>query len=46
MDLLKQQEELHIEGQKVLDELVLLPELQKYGEPIIVGSFALALLTR
>ena len=46
MDLLKQQEELHIEGQKVLDGLVLLPELQKYGEPIIVGSFALELLTR
>lgn len=46
MDLLKQQEELHDEGQKVLDELGLLPELQKYGQPVIVGSFALGLLTR
>lgn len=44
--LLEQQEQLHEESQRVLDELALLPELQKYGEPFIVGSFALELLTR
>lgn len=44
--LVEQQDKLHSEGQSVLDTLALLPELGKCGKPVIVGSFALELLTR
>lgn len=44
--LLEQQELLHKEGLQVLEELSLLSELRNYGQPFIVGSFDLELLTR
>lgn len=44
--LLQDQDKLHAEGQQVLDDLNLIPELEKLGKPFIVGSFALELLTR
>lgn len=44
--LIEHQEGLHKEGQEILDKIGLLPELEKHGVPVIVGSFDLELLTR
>jgi hypothetical protein len=45
MDLLEQQKNLQKEAQSILEDLDLMNLLKKYGEPVIVGSMALGLMT-
>ena len=45
MDLIDQQQKLQVEAQGVLDDLDLINLLKEYGEPQIVGSLALGLMT-
>lgn len=45
MDLIKQEEKLQKEAKEVLNKLDLIKLLSKYGQPEIVGSLALGLMT-
>lgn len=45
MDLLEQQSQLQKQAKEVLQTLGLISLLKKYGDPVIVGSMSLGLMT-